>query len=54
MFYKGDPTQKESYGLGLYVSKQILEAHGSRMCFYSVPGEGSTFWFELPAGSRAI
>ena len=33
MFYKGDPTQKESYGLGLYVSKQILEAHGSRMCF---------------------
>ena len=49
MFYKGDPSQKESYGLGLYVSKRILEAHGSRLCFESEPGKGSTFWFTLPA-----
>lgn len=48
MFYKGDPTQKESYGLGLYVSKRILEAHGSQMRFDSIPGKGSTFWFVLP------
>lgn len=49
MFYKGDPSQKESYGLGLYVSKRILEAHGSKLCFESEPGKGSTFWFKLPA-----
>ena len=49
MFYKGDPSQKESYGLGLYVSKRILEAHGSKLCFESEPGKGSTFWFSLPA-----
>lgn len=49
MFYKGDPSQKESYGLGLYVSKRILEAHGSKLCFESEPGKGSTFWFTLPA-----
>lgn len=48
MFYKGDPTQKESYGLGLYVSKRILEAHGSQMHFESAHGKGSTFWFVLP------
>lgn len=47
MFYKGDPTQKESYGLGLFVSRLILEAHGSHMDFTSVPGEGSSFWFTL-------
>ena len=49
MFYKGDPAQKESYGLGLYVSKRFLEAHGSQMQFKSEPGQGSTFWFVLPA-----
>lgn len=49
MFYKGDLSQKESYGLGLFVSKRILEAHNSRMCFTSTPGMGSTFWFTLDA-----
>lgn len=47
MFYKGDLSQKESYGLGLFVSKLILEAHDSQMYFESVPGKGSSFWFAL-------
>lgn len=35
-------------GLGLAVSREIVEAHGGRIGFRSAPGTGSAFWFELP------
>jgi two-component system phosphate regulon sensor histidine kinase PhoR len=40
-------------GLGLYVSKGIVEAHGGTIWAESVLGEGSTFRFTLPLSSRA-
>jgi signal transduction histidine kinase len=37
-------------GLGLYLSRRILQAHGSELTLDSVPGGGSVFGFELRAG----
>jgi signal transduction histidine kinase len=37
-----------SLGLGLHISKTIIERHGGEVGVESVPGQGSTFWFILP------
>lgn len=36
-------------GLGLYISRGLVEAHGGRIWVESVPGEVTTFYFALPA-----
>lgn len=36
-------------GLGLLLSKKAVEAHGGQMTFTTMPGEGTTFTFDIPA-----
>lgn len=41
-------------GLGLYVSRLLVEAQGGRVWVESTPGQGSTFYVALPTGEGAL
>ena len=46
---RSDPdSRKPGLGVGLWMAKQIAEAHGGTLLIRSEPGQGSTFVVELP------
>jgi signal transduction histidine kinase len=42
------PSDRRGVGLGLYISKCIVQGHGGRIWAESSVGAGSTFYFALP------
>jgi signal transduction histidine kinase len=56
-FMRADNAQAlgiKGTGLGLYLSRGLIEQHGGRIWFESVEGRGSTFFITLPIVSKAF
>lgn len=54
-FSRADGTEmsaRSGSGLGLAICKQLVEQMNGAIGVYSVAGDGSTFWFDLPMGPR--
>ena len=44
---QGEGCEVAGVGLGLYLSRRIVQGHGSDLTVYTKPGEGSVFGFDL-------
>jgi PAS domain S-box-containing protein len=54
-FERAAPARNFSgMGLGLYITRQAVEAHGGRIAVQSEPGNGATFTVELPLRAREL
>jgi signal transduction histidine kinase len=50
-FFRATNARKQrpdGTGIGLFLAKKVIDAHGGNMVFESIEGEGSTFGFRLP------
>jgi signal transduction histidine kinase len=52
-YRRGSTGTQHGYGLGLYTSRKIIEAHRGRIGCVSTSGRGARFYFELPLASAS-
>ncbi|MFB2768420.1 PAS domain S-box protein [Pelatocladus sp. BLCC-F211] len=53
LYFRGSNNRNSlSLGLGLYLCKRIINAHGGEIGVDSTPNAGATFWFTLPVNQE--
>jgi signal transduction histidine kinase len=50
-FWRSDPKRRRGLGLGLYIAKGLVQAHGGSLWYESEEGKGTRFFFTLPRAS---
>lgn len=56
-FYRASNARKQrpdGTGVGLFLAKKVIDAHGGQVVFTSREGKGSTFGFSLPINELAV
>ena len=54
LYVRGDQSRHSvGLGLGLYLCRQIIGAHGGEIGVISSPGAGASFWFTLPLAENS-
>lgn len=53
-FFRAPGERHHGTGLGLYISKGVVNAHGGRMWVESAPGLGAQFFLTLPRGGLEL
>lgn len=51
-FASGNERVRTGRGIGLFISRFFIEAHGGNVGLQSEVGQGSTFWYEIPREPR--
>ena len=52
IFYPFFSNKEKGMGIGLYLTKKIIETHGGKIEFQSELGQGTTFSVKIPGGKH--
>ncbi|MBI5493925.1 MAG: HAMP domain-containing protein [Deltaproteobacteria bacterium] len=52
-FFRVPGQARQGAGFGLFIAREVVQAHGGKMAVEGAPGGGALFWFTLPVATVA-